>query len=106
MPRKPAPPPQLLGLLAACGGGEQVSAVAHQLGVSRIPVMRACHRLVGEGFLLANPRRSLTVVAQTEARMVETVEVLLALTERVELSRKDRESLRGIVDRLLGKEAQ
>src|SRR5205085_6647044 len=56
-----------------------VSAVAHQLGVSRIPVMRACHRLVGEGFLLANPRRSLTVVAQSEARMVEGVEVLLAL---------------------------
>ena len=56
-----------------------VSTVAQQLGVSRIPVMRACHRLVGEGFLLANPRRSLTVVAQTEPRMVEAVEVLLAL---------------------------
>jgi predicted transcriptional regulator len=32
--------------------------------------------------------------------------VLLALTDRVELSRKDRESLRAIVDRLLGKEAR
>jgi len=56
-----------------------VSSVAQQLGVSRIPVMRACHRLVGEGFLLANPRRSLTVVAQSEERMAEGVEVLLAL---------------------------
>ena len=56
-----------------------VSTVAQQLGVSRIPVMRACHRLVGEGFLLANPRRSLTVVAQSEERMAEGVEVLLAL---------------------------
>jgi DNA-binding GntR family transcriptional regulator len=56
-----------------------ISTLAQQLGVSRIPVMRACHRLVGEGFLLANPRRSLTVVALSEERMAETVEVLLAL---------------------------
>jgi DNA-binding GntR family transcriptional regulator len=61
--------------------GQEVvaTAVALQLGVSRIPVMHACQRLVGEGFLVANPRRSVTVAPLTEARIAEGNEVLLAL---------------------------
>ena len=49
-------------------------AVAHrgrELGVSRVPVMHACQRLVGEGFLVANPRRSVTVPPLTEERQEE-----------------------------------
>ena len=48
--------------------GQEVVAttVAAQLGVSRVPVMHACQRLVGEGFLVANPRRSVTVPPLTE----------------------------------------
>jgi DNA-binding GntR family transcriptional regulator len=56
-----------------------VTTIAAQLGVSRIPVMHACQRLIGEGFLVANPRRSATVAALTEARIEEGNEVLLAL---------------------------
>ncbi|MBI3971618.1 MAG: GntR family transcriptional regulator [Chloroflexi bacterium] len=56
-----------------------VTTVAAQLGVSRIPVMHACQRLVGEGFLIANPRRSLAVAPLTEARILEMFEVLVAL---------------------------
>jgi DNA-binding GntR family transcriptional regulator len=56
-----------------------VTTVAVQLGVSRIPVMHACQRLVGEGFLVANPRRSITVAPLTAERIVEGNEVLLAL---------------------------
>ena len=56
-----------------------VTTIAAQLGVSRIPVMHACQRLIGEGFLVANPRRSVTVAPLTEARIVEGNEVLLAL---------------------------
>ena len=55
------------------------TSVAAQLGVSRIPVMHACQRLVGEGFLVANPRRSVTVAPLTEERIAEGNEVLLAL---------------------------
>ena len=32
-----------------------VTTIAAKLGVSRIPVMHACQRLIGEGFLVANP---------------------------------------------------
>jgi DNA-binding GntR family transcriptional regulator len=56
-----------------------VTTVAAQLGVSRIPVMHACQRLIGEGFLIANPRRSVTVAPMTQERIVEGTEVLLAL---------------------------
>ncbi|HEX2034387.1 MAG TPA: GntR family transcriptional regulator [Chloroflexota bacterium] len=56
-----------------------VARVAAQLGVSRIPVMQACKRLVGEGFLVSNPWRSATVVSLTEERILEGKEVLLAL---------------------------
>jgi DNA-binding GntR family transcriptional regulator len=61
--------------------GEEVivSTVAAQLGVSRIPVMQACQRLVGEGFLVANPRRSLTVAPMTEERILDGSDVLTAL---------------------------
>lgn len=61
--------------------GQEVVAttVAAQLGVSRIPVMHACQRLVGEGFLVANPRRSVTVAPLTEERITEGHEVLVAL---------------------------
>jgi len=56
-----------------------VSAVATQLGVSRIPVMHACQRLIGEGFLMANPRRSVVVTPLTKARIRDVWEVLLEL---------------------------
>jgi DNA-binding GntR family transcriptional regulator len=56
-----------------------VTTVAAQLGVSRIPVMHACQRLVGEGFLVANPRRSVTVAPITEDRIAEGNEVLMTL---------------------------
>jgi DNA-binding GntR family transcriptional regulator len=56
-----------------------VTTVAAQLGVSRIPVMHACQRLVGEGFLVSNPRRIVTVAPITEQRIAEGNEVLLAL---------------------------
>lgn len=56
-----------------------VTTVAAQLGVSRVPVMHACQRLVGEGFLVANPRRSVTVAPLTEERIREGATVLAAL---------------------------
>lgn len=56
-----------------------VASVAAQMGVSRMPVMTACKRLIGEGFLVANPRRRVTVAALTEERIAEGKEVLLAL---------------------------
>ena len=56
-----------------------VASVATQMGVSRIPVISACKRLIGEGFLVANPRRRVTVAALTAARIEEGKEVLLAL---------------------------
>jgi len=56
-----------------------VTTVAAQLGVSRVPVMHACQRLVGEGFLVANPRRSVTVAPLTEDRIREGNAVLAAL---------------------------
>lgn len=61
--------------------GEEVivTTVAAQLGVSRVPVMHACQRLIGEGFLVANPRRSVTVAPMTAERIQEGCDVLLAL---------------------------
>ena len=61
--------------------GQQVvvASLASQMGVSRMPVMTACKRLIGEGFLVASPRRRVTVAALTEERIVEGKEVLLAL---------------------------
>ena len=61
--------------------GQQVvvASLASQMGVSRMPVMTACRRLIGEGFLVASPRRRVTVAALTEERIVEGKEVLLAL---------------------------
>ncbi|HEU5314698.1 MAG TPA: GntR family transcriptional regulator [Chloroflexota bacterium] len=56
-----------------------VTTVAAQMGVSRMPVMTACKRLIGEGLLVANPRRRVTVAALTAERIVEGTEVLLAL---------------------------
>ena len=56
-----------------------VANVASQMGVSRIPVISACKRLIGEGFLVANPRRRVTVAALTAERIDEGKEVLLAL---------------------------
>jgi DNA-binding GntR family transcriptional regulator len=56
-----------------------VTAIASQMGVSRIPVLTACKRLIGEGLLIANPRRRVTVATLTEGRIVEGKEVLLAL---------------------------
>ena len=56
-----------------------VTTVAAQLGVSRVPVMHACQRLVGEGFLVANPRRSVTVPPLTEERISEGNRVLASL---------------------------
>jgi len=56
-----------------------VAAVALQMGVSRIPVIQACKRLVGEGFLIPHPRRSVTVAPLTAERIEEGKEVLLAL---------------------------
>jgi DNA-binding GntR family transcriptional regulator len=57
----------------------KVAPTAVQMGVSRIPLMKACRRLVGEGLLVANPRKRVTVRALTEAGIVEGKEVLLAL---------------------------
>ena len=48
-----------------------VATLAVQLGVSRIPVMRACQRLIGEGFLETNPRRNVVVPPLTEERVTE-----------------------------------
>ncbi|HEV2124722.1 MAG TPA: GntR family transcriptional regulator, partial [Chloroflexota bacterium] len=61
--------------------GEEVivTTVAAQLGVSRVPVMHACQRLVGEGFLIANPRRSVMVPPMTEERILDGTDVLIAL---------------------------
>jgi DNA-binding GntR family transcriptional regulator len=56
-----------------------VTTVAEQLGVSRIPVMHACQRLVGEGFLVSNPRRSFVVSPLTESRIAEGFRVLIAI---------------------------
>jgi DNA-binding GntR family transcriptional regulator len=56
-----------------------VTTVAEQLGVSRIPVMHACQRLAGEGFLVANPRRSFVVAPMTESRVAERFSVIMAL---------------------------
>lgn len=56
-----------------------VTTVAAQLGVSRLPVMHACQRLVGEGFLVASPRRSATVAPLTEERISEGHQVLVVL---------------------------
>ena len=53
-----------------------VANVAMQLGVSRIPVMRACQRLVGEGFLETNARRAMVVVPLTEERVTEEFSLL------------------------------
>jgi DNA-binding GntR family transcriptional regulator len=70
----------------APGQEVKVATTALELGVSRIPIMKACQRLVGEGFLLPNPRRRVTVRALTEDRIVEGTAVLLAL-EGVALER-------------------
>src|SRR6266508_1275471 len=56
-----------------------VATVASEMGVSRIPVMTACKRLIGEGLLVANPRRRVTVASLTAERIEEGKEVLLAL---------------------------
>jgi DNA-binding GntR family transcriptional regulator len=56
-----------------------VANVALQLGVSRIPVMRACQRLIGEGFLETNARRNVVVVPLTEERVTEEFELLNCL---------------------------
>ena len=53
-----------------------VATVAVQLGVSRIPVMRACQRLIGEGFLDVNTRRNMVVVPLTEERVTEELSLL------------------------------
>src|SRR5215207_6357960 len=45
-----------------------VAAVALQMGVSRIPVIQACKRLIGEGFLIPHPRRSLNEASRTFTR--------------------------------------
>ena len=63
----------------APGQDLKVAVVAQQLGVSRIPVMQACQRLVGEGFLQPNPRKRLVVMPVTEARAAEGLSVLDAL---------------------------
>ena len=60
-----------------------VANVASQMGVSRIPVITACKRLIGEGFLLPNPRRRVTVAELTAERIEEGKEVLLALESLV-----------------------
>jgi DNA-binding GntR family transcriptional regulator len=57
----------------------KVAPTAVRMGVSRIPLMKACQRLVGEGLLVANPRKRVTVRALTEAGIEEGKEVLLAL---------------------------
>ncbi len=56
-----------------------VARVAVQFGVSRIPVMRACQRLIGEGFLETNARRNVVVVPLTGERVTEEFELLNAL---------------------------
>jgi len=56
-----------------------VANMAVQLGVSRIPVMRACQRLIGEGFLETNARRNVVVVSLTEERVTEEFTLLNAL---------------------------
>ncbi|MDQ3701043.1 MAG: GntR family transcriptional regulator [Chloroflexota bacterium] len=57
----------------------KVATTALEMGVSRIPIMKACRRLVGEGFLVANPRRRVTVRSLTEGQIEEGKVVLLAL---------------------------
>ena len=49
----------------------KVAPTAVQMGVSRIPLMKACRRLVGEGLLVDHPRKRVTVRALTEAGIVE-----------------------------------
>jgi DNA-binding GntR family transcriptional regulator len=63
----------------APGQEVKVATTALEMGVSRIPVMKACRRLVGEGLLVANPRRRVTVRSLTEDQIVEGKVVLLAL---------------------------
>lgn len=50
--------------------------MALQLGVSRIPVMRACQRLVSEGFLELNSRRTMVVIPHSEERVSEEFSLL------------------------------
>lgn len=55
------------------------SAVARQLGVSRMPVVQAFQRLIAEGFLVAEPRRGVRVANPTPAAIRERYLTLIAL---------------------------
>ena len=58
----------------------KVATTALEMGVSRIPIMKACRRLVGRGIPGGEPAaRRVTVRALTEDRIVEGKVVLLAL---------------------------
>jgi DNA-binding GntR family transcriptional regulator len=59
--------------------GQDVVVTTVQLGVRRIPDMHGCQRLIGDGFLVSSPRRSITVAPITRQRIAEGNEVLLAL---------------------------
>jgi DNA-binding GntR family transcriptional regulator len=63
----------------APGSELNLTTIAGQLGVSRVPVMRACQRLIGEGFLETTPRRSIAVSALTEQRVKEEFALLTYL---------------------------
>jgi DNA-binding GntR family transcriptional regulator len=55
------------------------SAVARQLGVSRMPVVQAFQRLTAEGFLTAEPRKGVRVTNPTPAAIRERYLTLIAL---------------------------
>src|SRR5918912_2223449 len=84
MPAPPTKDKQVYGRLrrasvegeVAPGQELPVANVAVQLGVSRIPVMRASQRLVGEGFLETNARRAMVVVPLTEGRVTAELSLL------------------------------
>jgi DNA-binding GntR family transcriptional regulator len=55
------------------------SAVARQLGVSRMPVVQAFQRLIGEGFLTADPYKGVWVAKPTPEAIRERYLTLIAL---------------------------
>jgi DNA-binding GntR family transcriptional regulator len=76
-----------------------VANVAVQLGVSRIPVMRACQRLIGEGFLETNARRNVVVAPLSAERVTEEfalLDSLETLAARRAAERKDAATVRAL----------
>ncbi|HET7769230.1 MAG TPA: GntR family transcriptional regulator [Chloroflexota bacterium] len=76
-----------------------VAAIATQLGVSRIPVMRACQRLIGEGFLETNARRNVVIAPLSEERALEEfalLDTLEGMAARHSARHRDAATLRAL----------